>query len=455
MDSFHLSRAIRSLRLGGLTGRVGASYLGQRLKSLFQSPEDMAESLSKTHRRNAERIAETLGQLKGAVMKLGQMASLQADLFPPEITEVLAGLQNAAPPMPYDVISAHVRTELGEKPEWVFREFEREAFASASIGQVHRGKLHDGRSVAVKVQYPNIEKMLEDDIRNLGLIFRLVQQVGPGIDLTIIFEELKSHLLEEIDYEQEAGNLKEFRESLADIPWLIIPAPIPEFSTRRILTMELVEGEAARSLEQRHISQDRRNRFCERLADLFTHQVLDLHLMHADPNIANFALTDDERIIMYDFGCVKRFPGWFIHEFKAFLRDGLSGRIDSLGEDFRRLGMYKRNGELVDTQVITAYRDVLIRPFLPGVRYDFGRTDLHKYLLQLGFDQMRESHDYIFPRHVVFINRVLGGMYGNFIRLAACADWGAILRRRLGMMEGNMNAGSHRPPEPNQDTVPD
>lgn len=431
MPKLNLNRTVRSLKLGKLTGRVGASYLGQKVKKLFLTPEESERSLSDAHKRNAQRIATTLGELKGAVMKLGQMASLQSDLLPPEITGILSGLQNAAQPMDYQVIKGQIEQELGSRFTTEIVDFEEQAFASASIGQVHRGTLRDGRRVAIKVQYPDIDGMLEDDLRNLRLLFKIVAQTRPGVDLDLIFEEIRSHLIEELDYLKELENLQEFQTKLLPFSWLIVPNAVPELTTHKVLTMELIEGLPARELNQEAISQETRNLFTQRMAELFAYQILKLRILHADPNLANFALDGSHNIILYDFGCVKRFPKWFIESLHSLIRHGMNGEIEHLGQDLLQMGMSRANGDQVEASVIEDYAQVLLEPFTVGNPFNFGDSDIHTRLLDLGFAQWRQSKDYLFPRHIVFINRVLSGMYGYFMNLSAQGQWGEILTRYL------------------------
>ena len=169
---FHSSRAGRFFKISTLTGKVSTSYLGQKIKKIFVSKEKSEESLARAHLRNAHRGAKTMGQLKGAVMKVGQMMSLYADILPKEFTDVLSTLQKQAPPVHFRVIQRQIETELERPLDEIFESLDEKPFASASIGQVHRGMLKDGREVSIKVQYPGVDRTVDSDIKNLRTLIR-------------------------------------------------------------------------------------------------------------------------------------------------------------------------------------------------------------------------------------------------------------------------------------------
>jgi predicted unusual protein kinase regulating ubiquinone biosynthesis (AarF/ABC1/UbiB family) len=220
------------LKLTGLTGRVSSSYTGQRLKELFLDTRRSSLSRSETHVRNAERIVETLGELKGAVMKVGQYMSIQADLLPKEFADVLASLQQSAPPVEYDLVASVITSEFGKEPEALFARFDPEPYASASIGQVHRAQLSDGTDVVVKVQYPDVERNIEGDLSNLKTILSTGSIMGyRKSDLEGVFAEIRDRLYEEIDYDQEMENLREFRRIFQRDKRIRVPLVYPPYSS--------------------------------------------------------------------------------------------------------------------------------------------------------------------------------------------------------------------------------
>ena len=232
--SYSKGRLSRFLKLGGLTTKVGASYLGQKIKGAFVSGETKQGSMVRANIRNAARIARTLGELKGSVMKVGQMLSLQADVLPREMTEILSRLQKDAPPVSFDLISKQLELELEQPLEQAFAELDPQPYASASIGQVHRARLHDGREAVVKVQYPDVDRMVDSDLRNVRTLFKVVAQVKLG-NMDGVFEEVRARMTEEVDYCNERCNLELFGELFEDDPRVIVPVPVHELTTRRVL----------------------------------------------------------------------------------------------------------------------------------------------------------------------------------------------------------------------------
>src|SRR5690606_5784337 len=186
----------------------------------------------------------TLGEMKGAVMKVGQIASQMKDILPPQVAEALSVLQKASAPMPFSVIRRQLRNELGDEPDKLFQHFEEEPFAAASIGQVHRATTHDGREVVVKVQYPAVRESIDSDMRHLRRILRLggLLKVSTEV-LDELFHEIKEQLQEELDYRQEAEHLHEFRQFHAHQPWIVIPEVISELTTDKVLTLSYEPGD--------------------------------------------------------------------------------------------------------------------------------------------------------------------------------------------------------------------
>src|SRR5262245_44819928 len=204
-------RARRSAKLGTALGTSAARYAGTKAVSIARSEEGAEEKLEARHLETALKMVRTLGEMKGAAMKIGQLASfIDTEFLPPEYAEIykqeLAKLRTSAPAMPWERVSTVIEEEYGEPVHEHFAEFEPEAFAAASIGQVHRAKLLDGRPVAVKIQYPGVAEALESDMRNAGILVRLARAIAPGLDAKAVAAELRERVLEELDYEYEAQN---------------------------------------------------------------------------------------------------------------------------------------------------------------------------------------------------------------------------------------------------------
>ena len=217
------------------------SLAGERAVSFFLSDPIAQARQTEKMMLNALRATEALGQLKGAAMKAGQMLSVHEGLLPKEVNEVLRTLQSDAPVVPFERMEAVLRKEIPDFDQH-FARLDPEAIAAASIGQVYRAQLKDGRDVAVKVQYPDIDKVVRSDLKNLKKLFGSLVAMMTDIEFDAMWEELKVHLLEELDYHQEAENIRRMGDLHSDLPEILVPAVLEEISTQRVLTMEYLPG---------------------------------------------------------------------------------------------------------------------------------------------------------------------------------------------------------------------
>ncbi len=260
-------RVRRSAKLGSIVGVQGARYAGTKATNVGRSEESSKERLEQRHLETAMKMVGALGQMKGAAMKLGQFASfIDTEFIPDEYREIyqeqLAKLRTDAPAMPWEKVEKVLEEEYdGEPLSELFAEFEQEAFAAASIGQVHRAELLDGRKVAVKIQYPGIAEALDADLRNAGTIVRLARALAPGLDAKAIAAELRERVMEELDYEYEAQNQRSFSRAYRDHPFIYVPDVITRLSRRRVLVTELVEGLDFEQIKE--LPHEERSRFGE------------------------------------------------------------------------------------------------------------------------------------------------------------------------------------------------
>ena len=304
-------RVRRSAKLGSIVGVQGARYAGTKATNVGRSEEGGKERLEQRHLETAMKMVGALGQMKGAAMKLGQFASfIDTEFIPEEYREIyqeqLAKLRTDAPAMPWEKVEKVLEEEYdGEPLSELFAEFEHEAFAAASIGQVHRAELLDGRQVAVKIQYPGIAEALEADLRNAGTLVRLARAIAPGLDAKAIAEELRERVMEELDYEYEAQNQRSFARAYRDHPFIYVPEVITRLSRRRVLVTELVEGmdfERDQGAAARGAQPLRRDRLPRQLR-------LDLPpaaLQRRPPPRQLHPAWTDGRVAFLDFGMTKK-----------------------------------------------------------------------------------------------------------------------------------------------------
>jgi predicted unusual protein kinase regulating ubiquinone biosynthesis (AarF/ABC1/UbiB family) len=303
-------RVRRSAKLGSIIGSQGARYAGTKATNLVRGRDTGQEKLDQRHLEAAAKMVETLGQMKGAAMKIGQFASfIDTEFIPEEYRELyqeqLSRLRSDAPPMPWEDVERVLDEEYEGQPiEELFESFEREAFAAASIGQVHRARLLDGRQVAVKVQYPGVAEALESDLGNAGMLVRLAKMMAPGIDTKSVIRELRERVLEELDYELEAQNQRSFARGYRDHPFIYVPDVITRLSRRRVLVTEFVEGIGFDEIKQ--LDQEERSRFGEIVFRGSFGSVYHLQHFNADPHPGNYLLMDDGRVAFLDFGMTKK-----------------------------------------------------------------------------------------------------------------------------------------------------
>src|SRR3954447_26586706 len=308
-DSIPAGRVQRTAKVGRAIGSSGARYAGTRARNVVRSEEDAHAQIDQRHLEAAEKMVDALGQLKGAAMKIGQLASfIDTEFLPPEYRELyqekLADLRTTAPPMPWKKVRDVLEEEWEEPPEELFEDFEHDAAAAASIGQVHRATLPDGRRVAVKIQYPGVAKALRADMQNAGMIMRMAKALAPGLDAKAAAAELKERVLEELDYEYEAQNQRTFARAYRGHPFIYVPDVITRLSRPRVLVSEWVEGMGFE--EVKALPQAERDRFGEIVYRFCFGSIYHLGHFNADAHPGNYVWMEDGRVAFLDFGMTKQ-----------------------------------------------------------------------------------------------------------------------------------------------------
>src|SRR3954467_10892867 len=344
-DKIPKSRIRRSAKLGSAIGAQATRYAGTKAANVARSSERAERRLEARHLETAMKMAATLGEMKGAAMKMGQLASfVDTEFLPPEYAEIyqeqLAQLRTSAPAMPWEKVSKVLEEEyMGEPLDELFADIETEAFAAASIGQVHRATLHDGRAVAVKIQYPGIAEALESDLRNAGMIMRLARAIAPGLDAKAVAHELRLRVMEELDYEYEAQSHRSFARAYRGHPFIHVPDVITRLSRRRVLVTEYVEGMGFEEVKQ--LPQEDRSRFGEIVFRFCFGSIYHLQMFNADAHPGNYIHMDDGRVAFLDFGMTKRLDAEQI-ELEQLAIDAAARRDpEALREALHDLGFVK------------------------------------------------------------------------------------------------------------------
>jgi predicted unusual protein kinase regulating ubiquinone biosynthesis (AarF/ABC1/UbiB family) len=348
-------RVRRSAKLGTAMGGQAARYAGTKAASVARSQDGAEEKLEARHLETALKLVRTLGEMKGAAMKIGQLASfIDTEFLPPEYAEIyqeeLAKLRTSAPPMPWERVEKVVEEEYGEPVHDHFSEFEPHAFAAASIGQVHRATLNDGRPVAVKIQYPGVAEALESDLRNAGMLVRLAKVLAPGLDAKSVAEELKLRVMEELDYEYEAQNQRSFSRAYRGHPFIYVPDVITRLSRRRVLVTEYVDGIGFE--EVRKLDHETRSRFGEIVFRFCFGSIYHLQHFNADSHPGNYLLMGDGRVAFLDFGMTKKLDREQIELEQAALDAAIRKDPEALRQRLHDLGFIKKPTKLDAEQLM-------------------------------------------------------------------------------------------------------
>ena len=419
----------RFVKVGGLVGRVGVSVLAEQAVGLLR--DGPARQLNKAENmvRNAIRIADTLGEMKGAAMKVGQMLSLHEGLLPPEVSAVLSVLQKEAPSVSFEVMERELRREL-EHFDALFESVEPEAFAAASIGQVHRGVLRDGREVAVKIQYPRARQMVTADLKNLKALLGNLVSLVTDVDFEPIWEEVKERLFEELDYLKEAENMRRTDALYAGYPAIIVPDVVQEATTQQVLTMEFVDGIPPDAAVSDRYPQHLKDRWGVELFEFTLRGLFEHRFLHADPNFANFAFRKDGSVAVYDYGCMKEITADIAAGYSRLMDAVLGNHKAAIPEVLRNMGVCKEGGTPLPRDMTDPYVDLMQDIVRASPPYTFGEdASIYESLFELGMSNWQDATDIRFPRDMVFIDRTLAGLFGNLSKLGASGPWRKLIRK--------------------------
>ncbi|MEZ5271142.1 MAG: AarF/ABC1/UbiB kinase family protein [Ilumatobacteraceae bacterium] len=423
-------RLQRNTDLVRLGASVGATYAGTAARKLFATAERRIELDRERELRTAEAVAERLGNMKGALMKLGQMASYVDEGLPAPLRAALAELQSNAPPMSADLAAGVIERELGAPPDRLFVEWDPDPIAAASIGQVHRAVVVDPatgaeRAVAVKVQYPGVGDAVAADLRNADLLGVILQQGFGGLNPEDMVAEIKERLTEELDYTLEARNQQAFAAFYRGHPFIHVPDVLPSFSTGRVITSELVTGDDWQTMKG--WPQEQKDLAGETLFRFVFRSLYGMHAFNGDPHPGNYLFHGDGRVTFLDFGLVKHFTEpemrTFVGMVKAAAYDHDQARFRRIVED---AGMLRPGCPAPDDEIGEYFSQ-----FYESVRNDREVTWSSEYasgIVRHTFDRSSPIAQYAtVPRAFVFIQRINLGLYallgelgarGNYRRMA-------------------------------------
>ncbi len=406
------ARAKRYGRVGANVGGVAARIATSRLLGLDPDRD-----------REAASLAAALGGLKGPIMKVAQLLATIPEALPAEYAAELGQLQSQAPAMGWPFVRRRMAAELGPDWEQRFASFEREAAASASLGQVHRARAHDGRLLACKLQYPDMQSAVEADLQQLGMLFSIHRRMRPAIETSEMRQEIAARLREELDYELEAKHTRLYGLIFAGDPLIRVPEVIPELSTKRLLTMTWLEGRrlldyAGRPLEER-------NQIARAMFRAWWYPFSHYGVIHGDPHLGNYTVFEDEGgraagINLLDYGCMRTFAPKFIQGVIDLYRGLLNNDRALVVHAYETWGFAGLSNEVID--ILNIWANFIYGPMLddrvrtiadeqsPGM---YGRREAFRV-----HQGLRDKGPVKVPREFVFMDRAAIGLGGVFLHLA-------------------------------------
>jgi predicted unusual protein kinase regulating ubiquinone biosynthesis (AarF/ABC1/UbiB family) len=442
-SSIPTGRIRRTAKVAGLASGQTARNYATKAANLTRGEQQRREAAMRRQAEAAEQILDVLGNMKGAAMKVGQVASfIDTGAFPEEfqarIQEKLAELRDSAPRVPFKQMRAVIEDGLGERIDDVFAEFDDQAVAAASIGQVYRARLPEdagklaGREVAVKVQYPGVAQAVRSDLQNLGLLMRVAKRIAPGMDAKAMTAEIKERLSDELDYEQEAQAQRAMARAWRGHPFVVIPDVVTSLSSERVLVTEWLEG---RSFEQvRELPDADRNRFGEIVFRFFLGSLYRNGHFSGDPHPGNYRLMDNGRVAFLDFGMTKHVDRAHLEREIAALQAGMDGDAEALLVAMSDAGYYPADDPLVSPDAVLAHFRDITSWYLDDREVTIDRALVTQVLIDSGdprsphWELMRRA---TIPADAMFARRMEGLVLGVLGHLGVTANWHRIAREWL------------------------
>lgn len=413
-----VQRASRFMKTGV---KVGRNYVKHYAKKVLD-PSLSKESL---HEDNAKDIYNSLSELKGSALKIAQMMSMDKNLLPSAYSDKFQMAQYSAPPLSFPLVVRTFKQQLGKSPSEMFDSFTKEAVNAASIGQVHQAT-KNGKRYAVKVQYPGVAESVSSDLKIVKPF--AVNLLGLNEkDVNYYMQEVESMLLSETDYELELKRSVQISEACAHIPNVYFPKYYPEFSSRKVLTMDWIDGMHLDQFMKTNPSQEVRNQIGQSLWDFYDHQIHSLQEVHADPHPGNFIMSDNGTLGIIDFGCVKVIPDEYYGPYFELLDRRILEQEEKLESVFYKLGFLFEDDTPEDkVELKLAFKtmiELLGRPFNSEL-FDFGNESYFQEIYDFGeasskIPALKESKKPRGSRHGLYINRTYFGLYSILNQLKA------------------------------------
>ena len=418
-------KLMRYGRVGGTMAGLAAKVAGERY---FGIKIERGE--------HAAQLTQALGNLKGPLMKVGQILATIPEALPAEYANDFQQLQSNAPPMGWPFVKRRMKSELGPDWESKFKTFEKEAAAAASLGQVHRAKTLDGRDIACKLQYPDMQSAISADLNQLKIIFSIYERYDKAIQTKYIHQELAARLYEELDYELEARHCKMYEYILRDEKGVHVPQVVDDLSTSRLLTSTWLEGEKILSFVDSH--KDTRNELAMNMFRAWYVPLYYYGIIHGDPHLGNYSVRKDNSINLLDFGCVRVFPPKFVGGVIDLYHSLMDDDINRSVHAYETWGFKNLSKDQIETLNIWArflYAPLMedkVRPIGEVSGGVFGREIAQKVHEKLR-EASKNNGGVTIPREFVFMDRAALGLGSVFLHLKAEVNWYRVFNE---MIEG-------------------
>jgi predicted unusual protein kinase regulating ubiquinone biosynthesis (AarF/ABC1/UbiB family) len=413
--SIQTGRFSRAFQIGKIAAKITGSAMIDQFK---KSDQSMNASIIEATKQNAKMMVKTMGEMKGAAMKLGQFLSMDPDMIDPDFAKELAVLQKEAPPVPFKDIQTAVEKRLNQTFEQCFHFFDPKPLGTASIGQVHYAILKDGREVAVKVQYEGIKDSLESDLKNIGILLKLSKVVLSAQQIDGLLKEIRESLVQEADYLKEAQNLIDFAKHFEHIPNIRIPKPYLEYSTSELLVMEYMPGKPLIKGLNAIDSFEKRSEIVKSFIQIFVFAFHELHELNVDPHPGNFLLNDQHQIVLLDFGCTKKFnpqtSDLILKALQAFWQDDMP-KLKSI---LQTLGFGREGIAYPADEDLRTHQQMMLAPMAKHELFNFSQWQIHDKLREFLLSHS-EFINMIPPPELLMYFRVLAGIKGTLTQVDA------------------------------------
>ncbi len=410
----------RSLRVFGFGIKTGISAIAKTRTAIQQ----------------AEALAKMMGEMKGSMMKAGQLLGLVGEhFFPKEVNAILRTLNAQSDPVAWPVIEKALVRRLGRE-RMAKLVIDEDPWAAASLGQVHRANvLATDQKICIKIQYPGVAKAIEGDLRNLRVILKFMGALPIKIDDGPIFAEVRTMLRREVDYVQEKESTREYSALVAGDPRFLVPEVIDEYSGPRILATTWIDSVEIEDVAVKSMTESRRKALAQSFLELFLAEFFSWNLVQTDPHFGNYRVRlgsgdEPDRLVLLDFGAVRRFPPSFVRRYAQMVRAALDGDEAAMAAAGKDIGILPRNASASMTRIFVELCNLVIEPFNHGV-YDWGKSDLPQRATRMGVKLVVDERLPSPPRELLFLDRKLGGVFIFLSHLGARIDGRPLLEKAI------------------------